>query len=108
MEGSIAGCLFAKSFLGGGTELVVQGVGLLQEFLADAVEAHLGLLCTGALNNLLTKVIVKVNGLVYEVCNFIRILSGVYVQEQRAVVHKCTDHVLNVFFDVSKIHISLN
>ena len=74
---------------------------LVKHTFADAGEAYLGLLCACALCNLLTEIIEKVYGLVNEVCNFVGVLAGVYVQEEGAVIYECADHVLNVFFDVS-------
>lgn len=98
------GGLLSQTFLGGGAELVVQGVCLFKEFLTDAVIAHLGLFSTGALDNLLTQIIVQVYGLINEVCNLVSVLSGIHVQEKRAVIHKCTYHILDVFLDVSEVH----
>ena len=96
--------LLSKTLLDGSAELVVQGVSLFQQVFANTGEVSLlGFL--GGVYNLVPELVVQIYGLVNEVCNFVCILARVHVQEKGAIVHKSTNHILNVLLDVSKIHI---
>ena len=91
-------------FLDDLAEFGVQPVSLLEEFLADGgvVSALLSLTLHV---DLVLKVIVKVDGLVKESAEGLVVSLAVDRTEKRAIVDECTDHVLNVLFYVSKIHI---
>ena len=78
--------LFAQAFLGAGGQLVVEGVCLLQQLLADAGKAQLGIFGSGALHHLVSKVVEQVYGFIDKAGDFIRVLSGIYVQEKGAVI----------------------
>ena len=92
--------LFTQPLLDRSTEFVVQGVGLGQQFLADATVVCLGTLL-GSGDHFVAELIIQVHGFVDEAGNLVRILAGVDVQEQGAIVNESANHILDVFFDVS-------
>ena len=97
--------LFGEAFLDGGGEPVVESVGLLDELLADAeIEGPL-VAFRGA--DPVAQIVEKIHGFVEKGGYLVGILAGLYRKERGAVVHKRTDHILDVFFNVAKIHIIL-
>ena len=89
-----------------GAEFVVEGVDLVKEFFAETVVV--GLLSAFGLADTIPQVIVQIHGLVEQASNSVNIFSLVDSQHERAVIDKCTDHVFDVFLNVSKIHSVLN
>ena len=49
---------------------------------------------------LVAKVVVKIYGLVYEICNLISVFAGIDCKEKRAVIYESANYILDVFFNV--------
>ena len=57
------------------------------------------------LAQLVAELVEEVDGFVDETVHLVGALVRVDGEEQAAVVDECTNHVLDVFFDVTKVHI---
>ncbi len=85
-------------------EFLVEGVGLFKEFLADCGEMG-RLRAFNFLIDLVPEIVVQVHCFFEEACESLFVTGFVHSAEKRAIVDECSDDILDVFLDVSKIHI---